>query len=38
MVLINIGFVIINLILVGLNLKMLTEYWKDKSIKGRNRQ
>jgi hypothetical protein len=30
MTLINIGFVLINLVLVALNLKMLTEYWKDK--------
>jgi hypothetical protein len=28
--LINIGLVIINLIIVCMSLKMLTEYWKDK--------
>jgi len=25
-----IGFTIVNLIIMGMNLKMLTEYWKDK--------
>lgn len=27
---INFGLTLINLILVGISLKMLTEYWKDK--------
>ena len=27
---VNIGLVLINLVILGMGLKMLTEYWKDK--------
>ena len=32
MIIINIGFIVINLIILALNVKLYTEYFKDRSI------
>ena len=37
-ILVNIAFLIVNLITVGLNLKLYTEYFKDRKISDRTKK